>query len=55
MRISIVTPVSQNVEPYIPIFESRGVKVDKNYLHPDCDAIIGTGLDRDWETIEILI
>ena len=43
MRISIVTPVSQNVEPYIPVLESRGVIVDKNHLHPDCDAIIGTG------------
>jgi len=43
MRISIVTPVSQNVEPYIPVLESRGVIVDKNRLHPDCDAIIGTG------------
>jgi hypothetical protein len=43
MRISIVTPQSQNVEPMIPVFESKGVIVDKNKLHPDCDAIIGTG------------
>ena len=43
MRISIVTPISQNVEPLIPVFESKGVIVDKNHLHPDCNAIIGTG------------
>ena len=43
MRISIVTPVSQNIEPLIPILESKGITVHKNYLHPDCDAIIGTG------------
>jgi hypothetical protein len=43
MRISIITPISQNVEPLIPVFESKGVTVDKNCLHPDCDAIIGTG------------
>lgn len=43
MRISLVTPVSQNVEPLIPVFESKGVIVHKNHLHPECDAIIGTG------------
>jgi len=43
MRISIVTPYSQNIEPLIPVFESKGVIVDKNKLHPECNAIIGTG------------
>jgi hypothetical protein len=43
MRISIITPVSQNIEPLIPVFESKGIIVHKNQLHPDCDAIIGTG------------
>ena len=43
MRISFITPLSQNVEPLIPVFEAKGVKVHKNHLHPDCDFIIGTG------------
>tara|TARA_R110002167_G_scaffold182251_10_gene382614 strand:+ start:2700 stop:3584 length:885 start_codon:yes stop_codon:yes gene_type:complete len=43
MRISIITPTSQNIEPLISVFESKGVTVDKNKLHPECDAIIGTG------------
>lgn len=43
MRISLITPISQNIEPLIPVFESKGVIVDKNRLNPECDAIIGTG------------
>jgi len=42
MRISIVTPPSQNVEPLIPVFESKGVKVDHNGIHPDTDFILMT-------------
>ena len=43
MRISLITPISQNIEPLIPVFESKGIIVDKNRLNPECDAIIGTG------------
>ena len=39
MRITVVTPPSQNVEPYIPILEANGVKVDHNGIHPDADFI----------------
>lgn len=42
MRISLVTPPSQNVEPYISVFEKRGVKVDHNSIHPKTDFIIMT-------------
>ena len=42
MRISLVTPPSQNVEPYIKVFESKGVKVDHNSIHPDADFIMMT-------------
>jgi len=42
MRITIVTPPSQNIEPYIPVFESKGVKVDHNSIHPKTDFIIMT-------------
>jgi hypothetical protein len=42
MRITIVTPPSQNIEPYIPIFESKGVKVHQNSVHPECDFIMMT-------------
>jgi len=43
MKISLITPSSQNIEPLIPVFESKGVKVFKNSIHPECDFIIGTG------------
>jgi len=43
MKISLITPISQNIEPLIPVFESKGVKVYKNAIHPECDFIIGTG------------
>ena len=43
MRITLVTPRSQNVEPYIPMFRSKGVIVHHNQIHPACEAIIGTG------------
>jgi len=42
MRISLITPPSQNIEPLIPVFESKGVKVYKNSIHPDCDFILNT-------------
>jgi len=42
MRISLITPPSQNIEPLIPIFESKGVKVFKNSIHPECDFILNT-------------
>tara|TARA_R110002033_G_scaffold142606_1_gene180892 strand:- start:589 stop:1479 length:891 start_codon:yes stop_codon:yes gene_type:complete len=43
MRITFITSPSENIEPYIPIFESKGIVVDKNQMHPKCDAIIGSG------------
>ena len=42
MRITIVTPPSQNVEPYINVFRSKGIKVDHNSIHPKADFIIMT-------------
>ena len=43
MKISLITPISQNVEPYVDVFEKKGVQVQKNSVSSDCDFIIGTG------------
>jgi len=43
MKICLITPPSQNVEPYIEIFERKGVQVQKNSASSDCDFIVGTG------------
>jgi len=42
MRITIVTPPSQNIEPMVPIFEKMGVKVDVNSINPKSDFILTT-------------
>ena len=42
MRISLITPPSHNIEPWVPIFEEKGVKVHLNAIHPECDFIINT-------------
>jgi len=42
MKISLITPPSHNIEPYVPIFEKKGVKVYLNGIHPECDFIINT-------------
>jgi|7_EtaG_2_1085326.scaffolds.fasta_scaffold15951_4 glycosyltransferase involved in cell wall biosynthesis len=42
MRITIVTPPSQNIEPMIPIFRNKGIKVDHNSIHPRTDFIVIT-------------
>ena len=51
MKISLITPVSQNIEPYIQIFEKYGVQVQKNSISSDCDFIVGSGqaLINLWE------
>lgn len=42
MRISLITPPSKNIEPWVPVFESKGVIVHLNAIHPECDFIINT-------------
>ena len=42
MRISLLTPPSPNAEPWYPAMESKGIKVDFNSVHPDCDFIVST-------------
>ena len=42
MRISLITPPSQNIEPMVPIFEKMGVKVDVNKVNPKADFILTT-------------
>ena len=42
MKISLITPPSQNIEPLIPEFESKGITVIKNNASADCDFIINT-------------
>ena len=42
MRITIVTPPSQNIEPMIEVFRSKGIKVDVNSIHPKTDFIMTT-------------
>jgi len=42
MKISIITPPSQNIEPLIPVFESKGIEVVKNNATSDCDFIVNT-------------
>ena len=42
MRISLITPPSQNVEPYINVFRSKGIKIDHNSIHPKADFIMMT-------------
>tara|TARA_Y100000310_G_scaffold343167_1_gene449597 strand:+ start:945 stop:1802 length:858 start_codon:yes stop_codon:yes gene_type:complete len=43
MKISLITPPSQNVEPWLPVFQSKGVDVLKNSIDPHCDFILCTG------------
>lgn len=43
MKICLITPISQNVEPWIPIFEQKGVQVLHNTVTSDCDFIVCTG------------
>ena len=43
MKISLITPPSQNIEPYVEIFERKGVQVQKNSASSDCDFIVGSG------------
>ena len=42
MRISLITPPSQNIEPLIPIFRDKGVEVDVNSIHPKADFLMTT-------------
>ena len=42
MRISLITPPSKNIEPWVPILEEKGVIVHLNSVHPECDFIINT-------------
>jgi len=42
MRISLITPPSKNIEPWVPVFESKGVTVHLNSIHPECDFIVNT-------------
>lgn len=42
MKISLITPPSLNIEPLIPVFQSKGVDVLKNNVSFDCDFIINT-------------
>ena len=49
MKISLLTPESQNVEPWVPVFQKFGVEVQKNSISSDCDFLLATGqaeLDR---------
>ena len=39
MKISLLTPDSVNVLPWIPVFESKGVTVITNQVTTDCDFI----------------
>lgn len=41
MKISIIKPKSVNVDPWLPEFEKRGVKVLENYVDDTTDFIIG--------------
>ncbi len=43
MKICIITPLSQNIEPYVEVFEKKGIHVQKNSASSDCDFIIGSG------------
>ena len=43
MKICLITPRSQNIEPYTKAFEKKGVQVQKNSASSDCDFIIGSG------------
>ena len=40
MKISLLTPDSVNVLPWIPVFESKGITVITNQVTSDCDFII---------------
>jgi len=42
MRVTLITPPSQNIEPMVPVFERLGVKVDVNSISPNADFIITT-------------
>ena len=42
MKISLITPPSQNIEPLIPVFKSKNIDVLKNNISYDCDFIINT-------------
>ena len=42
MKISLITPPSQNIEPLVPVFESRGIQILKNGISHDCDFILNT-------------
>lgn len=46
MKISLITPKSQNVEPWVPEFRRQGVEVLKNTVSKDCDFIVCTGQAR---------
>ena len=41
MKISIVKPVSTNVDPWIPKFEKQGIEVLVNDITSDCDFLLG--------------
>ena len=43
MKICLITPISQNIEPYVEVFERKGVQVQKNSVSSDCDFIVGSG------------
>lgn len=42
MIITLITPPSQNIEPLVPVFRSKGIEVSVNALHPRSDFIINT-------------
>ena len=42
MKISLITPPSNNIEPLVPVFQSKGIDVLKNNISFDCDFIINT-------------
>jgi len=43
MKISLLTPHSSNVEPWIPVFKKLGVEIIKNDISEDCDFILCAG------------
>ena len=46
MKICLITPQSQNVEPWIPVLQQKGVEVLLNEISEDCDFIVCTGQAR---------
>jgi len=42
MKITLITPPSQNIEPMIPVFERQGVKVDVASISPETDFLVTT-------------